>query len=168
MISLQDLRLQLRPLVKYVANMATRAVLQLVDDSQKIQVFQVEGLATEVREGVEHPQPYGFSSVPPPGSDVILLCVGGRRDHAIAILAEHKAYRVRNQESGESTQYNGIAGTSIVLKNNGDIEITSTGNVILNGGSTAVAKVGSPTVGTAGPWPANTNVTSGSDTVKVP
>ena len=163
MISLRDLQISIRPLVNRVANMVARAVLKLVDDSQGLQVVQVEVLNGETREGVERIQNYGFSAVPPEGAEAVLVSVGGRRDHALVIAMEHRAYRIRNQESGEVAIYD-VNGSTVVLKANGDIEITAAGNVILNEGGTDVAKVGSSLI--AGPF--SGAVTSGSSTVKVP
>lgn len=166
-MTLQDVIRLIRPLSNRVTNLARRAVLQLVDDSQKLQVLQVKALAGETRDGVEHVQPYGFSSVPPAGADVVLLSVGGRSEHALAIAAGHKAYRIRNRESGEVTVYD-KNGSTITLKANGDIEVNAAGNVILNGGAIDVAKVGSSVTGQAGPYPVFANVADGSSTVKVP
>ncbi len=153
----------LKPLRTRLANMVARGVVKLVDSSKRMQLLQLGVLTDETRDEVEHFEPYGMTSVPREGAEAILLSVGGRRDHAVAIVVGDRAYRIRNLESGEvALGWDG--GPQIVCKANGDIEVTATGNVVLNGGAVPVAKVGSSLI--AGPF--GGTITSGSNTVLVP
>jgi phage baseplate assembly protein V len=173
----------LAPLRARVANMVSRAVVQLVDDSAKMQLLQLGLLSDETREEIERFQNYGFTSNPKADAEAVVLFVGGRRDHGLAIAVDDRRYRLKNLESGEVAVYNDV-GSKIVLHHNGDIEVHAAGNVLINGGTTPVAKEGSSTTGhmhtltgTAGPFPlAGTAITTtdtvatgaGSGTVKVP
>ncbi|HBT32238.1 MAG TPA: phage baseplate assembly protein V, partial [Pusillimonas sp.] len=53
-------------------NFLVRGTISLVEATRKLQVLQVRLTANEVKDGVEHFEPYGFSSHPLPGSEVAL------------------------------------------------------------------------------------------------
>lgn len=140
----------LRPLATRIANMVARSVVQLADDTQKLQLLQLSILTDETRDEVERFQNYGFTSVPKAGAEAVVLFVGGRRDHGLAIAVDDRRYRLSSLESGEVAVYDDL-GSSIVLKSSGNIEINaaSGANVVLNGGVLNVARVSD----TAGPYP---------------
>lgn len=173
----------LRPLATRIANLVARAVVTLVDDDERMQLVQLGVLSGETRGDVERVQNYGFTSVPLEGAEAVVLFVGGRRDHGLAVAVDDRRHRLTGLEPGEVAIYND-QGSSVVLKANGDIEVSAAGNVVVNGGSTPVAKEGSATTGhthtltgTAGPFPivgtailATDSIATGagSSTVKVP
>ncbi len=133
---IDQLRRLLAPLANRVANIVTRAVVKKVDASKKLQELQLSVLDGEVRDEVEHFEPYGFTSSPETGAEVVAVCVGGRRDHTLAIGASDRRYRIRNLESGEVAIYS-KHGQTIVLKANGDIELNpKPGQVVAVGGQT--------------------------------
>ncbi|TCW05560.1 phage baseplate assembly protein V [Raoultella sp. BIGb0138] len=103
--------------------MVDRAVVRIVTDSLGRQNLQVQSLADETDDDVERFQNYGFSSVPPVGSEAIVVAVGGRRGGLVAIAVEDKSSRPRNGESGDVCIYH-QEGHFIRLKKNGEIEIT--------------------------------------------
>jgi phage gp45-like len=108
-------------------------VVKLVDDSTKMQLLQAVLLSDEAREGIERFQNYGFTSVPLEGAEAVIVFVGGRRDHGLALAVDDRRHRLRNLESGDVAVYNN-AGSKIVLKANGDIEITpDSGTVTVTG-----------------------------------
>lgn len=129
------------PVQRRVANLVGRGVVNTTDDSTQIQLSQVSLLDGEVRDEIERFQSYGFSSNPREGAEAVVVFVGGRRDHGLAIQVDDRRYRIRNLESGEVAVYNDT-GAKIVLRSSGDIEITPpTGKVIaLAGSSNPVAK----------------------------
>lgn len=134
------------PLTKRVANMVARGVVKVVDDQKKMQIVQVDLLGGETRDDVERPQAYGFTSVPDEGAEVVILCPGGRRDQALAIAVEDRRYRIGNLNRGEVAVYD-KTGSKIVLKSNGDIEITPSSGVVKLTGD---LKVSGDVVGHAG------------------
>lgn len=128
------------PLKRRVMLMVGRAVLQLIDDAWKIQQLQLTGLAGEVLEKVERFQEYGFTSVPLPGAEAVLLAVGGDRAHGLVVGVEDRRYRLTGLEGGEVAIYddqgqkvhikrNGISveGANIYLKSAGVIRIEGDG-----------------------------------------
>jgi phage gp45-like len=79
---------------------------------------QVKLLAGEVRDGLERVQQYGFSSVPPVGSEAVVIFVGGNRGHGVVIGTEARGQRHAGQAAGTVAVYDG-AGHVIVLTPSG-------------------------------------------------
>lgn len=126
----RTVELMVRSLRNQVTNMVTRAIVKVVDDSQKFQALQVDLGNDEVRGDVEHVQPYGFTSVPLKGAEAVTVAVGGRRDHLVAIMVGDRRYRLRNLESGEVAVYTD-EGDQMVFKRGGTIEVTASTKVKL-------------------------------------
>lgn len=82
-----------------------RGVLAAIDDAKKAQEVQIQLLADEVADGVERYQNYGFSSVPFPGAEAVMVCVGGLRSHGIVIAVEDRRYRFTGGQPGEVVMY---------------------------------------------------------------
>ena len=93
------------PLKRRVLLMIGRAVLTLVNDQLQMQSVQVEGLSGETLDGVERFQQYGFTSHPHPGAEVLLLSLGGMRQHPVAAAIDDRRYRVKDLEQGEVCFY---------------------------------------------------------------
>lgn len=83
----------------------SRAVLRLTDDETALQSVQVEALAGEVLNQVEHLQPYGLSSHAPRGSDVVIVALGGQRQHSIALVATDRDKRPIGLPEGDVVLY---------------------------------------------------------------
>jgi phage baseplate assembly protein V len=132
---------ELRKLRVRLANIVARAVVSLVDDAKKMQALQVTVLDGETRDAVERFQNYGFTSVPLDGAEVILLCAGGRREHAVAIAVDDRRHRLKGLADGEVALYH-KDGAKVLLKSDGSIEISpkSGSDVVLAGGSAKVAR----------------------------
>jgi phage baseplate assembly protein V len=129
----------LAPLRTRVANMVSRAVVKLVDDSKKLQIVQIGLLDGETRDEVERFQQYGFTSAPKEGAEAVVFFVGGRRDHGLVLAVDDRRFRFHPLESGEVALYTD-EGDSIVIKRGGNIEVTAAAKV----------KVAAPTVELAG------------------
>lgn len=146
----------LAPLRTRILNLVARAVVQLVNDETKLQLLQLGVLADETRSEVERMQNYGFTSVPLPGAECLVLFVGGRRDHGVVVAADDRRHRLKGLQPGEVAVYNN-AGGQVVLRADGSIEVEGT-SVIFNGGAQPVARAGD----TAGPYP----IVGGNPTVR--
>lgn len=118
----------LAPLRQSLRLMVGRAVLELVDDTRKLQSLQVSLLADEVRDDVERVQQYGFTSHPHPGAEAVAVCVAGNRDHALVIAVDDRRYRLTGLAAGEVALYTD-EGDKIVLKRGGTIEVTASTKV---------------------------------------
>lgn len=129
----------LRPLSVRISNLIGRGVVKSADDAQQVQELQVELLTDEVRDEVERFQEYGFTSVPRDGAEVVIAFVGGRRDQGFALGVEDRRYRIKNLSKGEVAVYNDT-GAKIVMKANGDVEVTpKAGQKVRLSGDTVVA-----------------------------
>lgn len=118
----QALQRLFRPLAQRVQLMVARAVLQLVDDSTKLQALQVTLLADELRTDVERFQNYGFTSHPHAGAEAVAVCVAGSRDHVVVLAVDDRRYRMTALAQGEVAIYTD-EGDHIVLKRGGTVEV---------------------------------------------
>lgn len=128
------IRRLLLPLAARVRNLATRGVIKLSNDNRRAQTLQVRAL-DEVLDPVERFGEFGFVSRPPKGAEVLIICVGGDRNHAIAVATEYRDARPKGLAEGESGLYSTAGGSvaaRITLKANGDVEITA-GKVTISG-----------------------------------
>ena len=75
--------------------------------------------------------PYGLDSNPPVGSSVILLSSQGQEAVKFGIASDFLG-RKKELKEGEVALYNTLTQSLVLLKENGDIEI-STSNLIVNG-----------------------------------
>ena len=101
---------------------AFRGTLNLVKSADGIQKVQVSGLADETLQDVEFMQQFGLTSVPPAGTQVVVLPIGGTTSHSIVVATENGSYRVKGLQGGEVAVYD-ESGSSIVLKKGKLIEI---------------------------------------------
>ncbi len=116
------------PLRNRVYTIISRAVLESVDDTMKMQLVKMSLLAGENRSDVERFQNYGFTSVPKPGAEAIAVSVGGNRDHLITLVVDDRRFRLKAMAEGEVAIYTD-EGDKIHLKRNGIIQIVASSKV---------------------------------------
>lgn len=124
--------------------------------SGKMQGVQVQILAGEAREA-EHFEPYGFTSVPLPGAEGVVIFPSGDRDHGIVVVLGDRRHRYQGLEPGEAALYH-YEGHRVVLRNGGKVEVEATdleavlsgGAVVQAGGSVEVEAGGDVAVEAAG------------------
>lgn len=85
--------------------MVGRAILAAVNDAGAIQTAQADCLADETHDDAERVQEYGFTSVPLPGAEAVLVFPGGNRDHALIIATEDRRHRKIGMVGGEVAIY---------------------------------------------------------------
>jgi phage baseplate assembly protein V len=110
------------PLSRRVRLIASRAVLNVVDDGAGEQTVQASLLAGETRDNIERMQQYGFSSVPLAGAEGVFLSLGAVRDNGVMIIAGDRRFRAKGLQGGEVAIYTD-EGDRITLKRNHEIEI---------------------------------------------
>lgn len=120
---------RLRPLEMRLENMLARAVVELVNDSGKLQLLQITALADETLDGVEHFQPFGFTSRAPAGAEAILASLSGYRGKPVVLMVTDRRFRPAGLEDGESMLFD-KTGSMVHLKADGTIEITPSGGEI--------------------------------------
>lgn len=94
--------------------LAFRARLSTLGKGAGVQLVQADALAGERLQAAELFQHFGFTSGPPPGTQLIVLPLGGSTAHSVIIATEHGAYRV-DMESGEACIYS-MWGDRVHLK----------------------------------------------------
>ena len=167
-----------RELRRRVMLMVGRAVLTVVDDSTGLQTVQVEALRGEIIDGAERLQLYGITSHPLKGADVLVLSVGGVRQHPV-VLIDDRRHRVRDLAEGEVCIYTDedesgnmhrilmkrgreiemrsgdasvtISGNRVTVSTEGVVEVNCDGAATVNaGGSVTVDAGGSITLDSSG------------------
>ena len=120
-----DLARLLDPIYRRIMLMVGRGTLSLTDDGRGTQRMQVALLDGETRDVADRIQQYGITSHPPAGSHVVVLNVGGQRDHPIIIGADDPAARPTALAAGEVMLWSGH-GQRIHLREDGCGSITTT------------------------------------------
>lgn len=101
----------------------------LTSADSPMQTMQVEVTSGEVKDGVEHYEPFGLTSHPPAGSDGIIAFAGGDRSNPVIICVAGRGSRVTGLNEGDVAIYN--QGGAVIKLVGSDIEIT--GNVRVTG-----------------------------------
>lgn len=110
-------------LFRRIGNMISRGVVGVVDSARKMQTLQLRLLAGERKDGVEHFEPYGFTSSPKPGAEHVTVFLDGDRSHGITIVVADRRYRLQGLEAGEVALHDD-QGQKVHLTRNG-IEIVT-------------------------------------------
>ena len=86
-------------------SMLARGTVVLANAGKKMQSLQIRLTAGELKDGVEHFEPYGFTSNPKPGAEVLTAFLGGDRSHAVVVVASDRRYRIKEVAPGEVVIY---------------------------------------------------------------
>ncbi len=87
--------------MKPMRNFLARGVVALVDAGRMLQGLQMRLTADEVKDGMEHFEPYGFTSNPHPGAEGLAAFLGGDRSHGVVICVSDRRFRLQGLQSGE-------------------------------------------------------------------
>ena len=110
-------------------SMMARGTVVLAAAGKMMQTLQVRLTANELKDNVEHFEPYGLTSNPLPGAEVLTLFLGGDRSNAVVVVASDRRYRIKELAPGEVAIYTD-EGDSIHFKRGRIIDIqTGTLNI---------------------------------------
>lgn len=128
-----------------ILHVVGRARITTGDDSAGIQFQQVRLGEDEIKDGVPRMAEFGLTSMPPVGSDAVLVFIGGDRSNGAIVATGHQASRPRGLKVGETMLYS-QDGKSIYLTASGGIVVQAKGqDVTVNSAATvtinAAAKV---------------------------
>ena len=123
-----------------ISGLILRGFVSMVKDAEGTQILQIGVLKDEVLDGVERFQNYGFSSVPLPGAEVLLVSVGGDRGHPVALIVNDPDYRPVGGLPGDTMMYDNRSQT-VVLAADGITATSAAGKFVLLGSGSAVKKV---------------------------
>lgn len=84
-----------------VESLISRGSVTLVTATEPTQTLQVTLNEGEVKENVEHFQPYGFSSYPKEDAEPLVLFRGGDRSHGIAVVVNDSRFRPKTLKKGD-------------------------------------------------------------------
>ncbi|WP_175783921.1 phage baseplate assembly protein V [Burkholderia ambifaria] len=101
-----------------------RGVVSLVNSASKMQTLQTRLMAGGVKDGVEHFEPYGFTSHPMDGAEAIVGFLGGDSSHGVALVVADRRFRPLNLKPGEVAIFTS-EGDSLIFRNGRIAELTT-------------------------------------------
>jgi len=85
-------------------DLLVRGTVVLGDAVKKMQT-QMRLYAGEVKDGLEHFEPYGFTSNPLAGAEGLAAFLGGDRSHGVVLVVADRRYRIQSMAPGEVAIY---------------------------------------------------------------
>jgi len=107
------------------------------NDSGVVQMLQVQLGADEVRDNTPRLAEFGFTSMPPPGSDAVLVFLRGDRSSGVVIATGNQTFRLKNLAPGEVALYDAF-GKYVKLSQTGIVVEAAGQSVTVNDASTVV------------------------------
>ncbi|WJN74360.1 Phage baseplate assembly protein Mup45, Q [Burkholderia anthina] len=107
------------------------------NDSGGAQLLQVQVNERETIDELPRIAEFGLTSVPPEGSDIAMMNLGGGRNNAVIVGTNHQKSRPRNLQSGETMLY-AQDGKYVYLTASGGISIFANGQPVNVTGATTV------------------------------
>lgn len=87
------------------SNFLVRGVLALVGVGSKMQSVQMQLTADEVKDDMEHFEPYGLTSNPHPGAEGLTAFINGDRSHGVVLCISDRRFRLQALKTGEVALY---------------------------------------------------------------
>lgn len=141
----------MRNLLTLLRGLLGRGVVESVDDSPMMRTVQAEFLPGDVREGLEHFEPYGFTSRVKEGAEAIGAFFNGDRSHGVVLVTADRRFRLHVEE-GEVAVFDD-QGQKVVLKRDGilvetpkNLTATVGGNALATVSGTTTLKSGAVTI----------------------
>lgn len=110
------------------------------DDSGNVQKLQVQLGPLETRDNTPRVAEFGFASMPPNGTDAIVVFIGGDRSNGAIIATNHQASRPKNLNPGEAMLYDQWgkyiklteSGGIVIEAKGADVTVNDAANVTIN------------------------------------
>lgn len=112
----------MRELKSAIRNLLSRGVIKLVNSAAKCQLVQIEMLGGELKDDVEHLEPYGYTSCPHAGAEHVAVFPDGDKSHGVVLVVADRRYRLKGLAAGEVALYTD-EGDRIVLRRGRRIEV---------------------------------------------
>ena len=127
-----------------VRTMIRRVTLRNLDDGDGQQGGTYGGLKSEEFKAYR-PQPFGFTSNPPAGSEGIGLALGGRSDRLVVFGVETPGLRPKGREAGSTAIYD--AAGNVVSLVSAETRVVHASRIVLEaGGATITLEGGKVTI----------------------
>ncbi|GAB1617167.1 phage baseplate assembly protein V [Pseudomonas sp. NGC7] len=104
-----------------LASVLARGVVVLANSARKLQALQLRITAGEVKDDVEHLEPYGLTSCPLPGAEALVGFISDR-SHGVVIMVSDRRFRLQGLQPGEVALYTD-QGDSLVFRRGRVIEV---------------------------------------------
>jgi phage baseplate assembly protein V len=104
-----------------LAGVLARGVVVLANSARKLQALQLRITAGEVKDDVEHLEPYGFTACPHDGAEALVGFLGDR-SHGVVIMVADRRFRLQGLKPGEVALYTD-EGDSLVFRRGRVIEV---------------------------------------------
>lgn len=101
-----------------INNLVTRAVVTGKVEDRPLRNVQAVAYADDLRDEVEHFEPYGFTSSPDVGAEAIIVAVAGEIDNSIVVNTPDRRYRPRDLKTKEVCIYDDL-GRKVYLSRDG-------------------------------------------------
>ena len=88
-----------------IANLLARGVVALGNSASKLQSLQLRLTADEVKDNMEHLEPYGFTACPLPGAEALAAFFAGDRSHGVVVVVSDRRFRLQGLKPGEVALY---------------------------------------------------------------
>lgn len=124
-----------RKLFMRIWNTIAAATISALDDSKSVLLAQLKIGYLEIKDPTPVVQQFGFSSVPPIGSDASVLFVAGDRSNGWVCATNHQETRPTGKLSGETMVYDAL-GRQIYLSQEGIVVKANNSPVTVDGATT--------------------------------
>lgn len=122
---MSDLSRLMGPMARRIGNLLARGVVTAVTEGSRLRSLQVRMMAGEIKDDIEHFEPYGYTSRPLPGAEHVSAFFDGDRSHGVTLIVADRRYRLAGLEAGEVALFDDLGHV---------VHLTRTGIVIDGGG----------------------------------
>lgn len=126
--------------LRKISRIFCRGKVTDVDGSRPMRVLQISGFADDVRDDVEHAEPYGFTSEPHIGDEAFFASGSGDRDNSVALCVFSRKYRPKGLRRGEVCVFDDLGRKVFFMREkiviegvDSPIDVVTKGRICLKG-----------------------------------